>query len=254
MIKKSLIILLTLLLILSFTACGGGSASSSSDPGKHSKFAESIQTIMDNKGTMYNKLTEKMPDEMVWASFDMLGVSIMDLDLAFVAACGTDGAKKGIELAFSMFGLTDVDYKENGTNYTVSAKNSKNVQISYDIQYDKSTDSSKIKYMVDNKEQVYFESVRISGGYGYIYQSKSEDSDSEYYIVKGIVYDTGNGIFATGELSAKLDSIYQNSSVFTTDFVKQGLANTYEVKDGKCYVLYDGKNYEYEAGTGESEE
>lgn len=253
MIKKSLIILLTLLVILSFTACGGGSASSSSDPGKHSKFAESIQTIMDNKATMYNKLSEKMPDEMVWASLDMLGVSIMDLNLAFISACGTDGAKQGIPAAFAIFGLTDVTYSENGTNYTVKAKTSKGVEISYDIQYDKSTDSIKIKYLDGTTEEMYFESVRISGGYGFLYQSNSEE-DGKYYVVKGIIYDTGNGIFATGELSAKLDSIYQNSSVFTTDFVKQGLANTYEVKDGKCFVLYDGKNYEYEAGTGESEE
>ncbi|NMC55606.1 MAG: hypothetical protein GYA50_00030, partial [Eubacteriaceae bacterium] len=87
MIKKSLIILLTLITILSFTACGGGTTGSSSDPGKHSKYAESLQTIMDNKSVMYNRLTEKMPDEMTWASLDMLGVSIMDLNLAFVATC-----------------------------------------------------------------------------------------------------------------------------------------------------------------------
>lgn len=252
MIKKSIIILLTLITILTFTACGTGTAGSSSDPGKHSKYAESLQTIMDNKSVMYNRLTEKMPDEMAWASLDMLGVSIMDLNLAFVATCGTDGAKKGIEAAFAIFGLTDVNYKENGTNYTVTAKTSKNVDISYDIQYDKSTDSIKIKYIEGTTDEMYFESVRISGGYGFIYQSNSDGSNGKYYVVKGIIYDTGNGIFATGDLSAKLDSVYQNSSVFTNDFVKQGLANTYEVKDGKCYVLYDGKNYEYEAGAGES--
>lgn len=253
MVKKSLIIILTLLLLLSFTACGGGSTSSSSDPGKHSKYSESLQTIMDSKGTMYSKLTENMPDEMAWASLDMLGVSLMDLNLAFVAACGTDGAKQGIEMAFSMFGLTDVNYKEDGTNYTVTAKTSENVEISYDIQYDKSSDSIKVKYLEGSTDEMYFESVRINGGYGFLYQSNSDGSNGKYYVVKGIVYDTGDGIFATGDLSAKLDSIYQNSSVFTNDFVKQGLVNTYEVKDGKCYTLYDGKNYEYQAGTGESD-
>jgi len=260
MLKKTVIILMTVILIFSFAACGGGSKTSSGSTDSNSSsgssdskasFSTSMQTLMDNKTKLYNKLSENMPEEMAWAALDMLGISIMDINLAFVLACGTEGAEQGIEAAFKIFGATEVKYTENGTNYKIEAKNSEGEQLNYDIQYDKSTDSMIVTFMDGAAEETIFEAVRIDNGYGFVYDYLN--ADGKHDVVKGMVYDNAEGIFATGTSDSKPESVYKNDSVFNNDFVKQGMTNVYEVKEGKCYVLFDGQNYEYEAGTGEAD-
>lgn len=262
MIKKFSVVLIILILLLPLTACGGSSGSSNdnSSSGNTSNnnissdatFATSLQNILDSKAELYNKLQTNMPEEMAFASMDMLTVSLMDLNLAFVSPCGTDGAKEGLEIAFSMFGLTDVNYTENGTNYQISAKTSEGVDVKYDVQYDKATDSMTVKF-TEESEEVDFDAVRVDGGYGFMYLASTNDGSGSYDIVKGIVYDDGDGIFATGSIAAKAESVYKNSSIFTNEFVKDGMNNYYEAQDGTCNAKYDGESYEYEAGTGETE-
>ncbi len=261
MTKKICIICLLISFLLLLVACGNknaslgnkdSTASNEMNINSDAAFATSLQTILDSKATLYNKLQTNMPNEMAFAAMDMLSVSLMDLNLAFISSCGTDGAKEGMEIAFGMFGITDVNYNENGTNYQITAKTSEGVDVQYDVQYDKATDSMSVRFS-EEAEEVYFDAVRINGGYGFIYFASTNDGNANYDIVKGIIYDDGDGIFATGNIQSKAESVYKNASVFTNEFVIDRMNNYYEVKDGICNVKYDGKIYEYEAGAGKPE-
>ncbi len=261
MTKKTYILCIVIILLFSLVACGGRNISSSNQDNTSSNkvnvnsdatFATSLQAILDLKATLYDKLHINMPEEMAFAAMDMLAVSLMDINLAFLSPCGTNGAEEGIEIAFGIVGMKDVNYTENRMNYQISAKTSEGMDVEYDVQYDRATDSMTVK-ITEESEEVNFDAVRVDGGYGFMYLASTNDGSGSYDIVKGIVYDDGDGIFATGSTVAEAESVYKNASVFTSEFVKDGMNNYYEAQDGICNAKYDGKTYEYEADTGEVE-
>lgn len=255
--KKTIAILLIVLLAACLISCGGGTSTGSSggkgvdDANKATTLSGSLEKIMENKNKMYNKLSEKMPDDMVWASMDMLKVSLMDIQLAFVIPVGGKEAKTTLDLALGMFGYTNVQYSEKGATYQVSATGKDGKVMKYDVEYDKNADSVLVKFYENDKQTALFESVRIKGGYGFVYTQAGENAN-ELDTVKGIAYDTGDGKFTTGILTAAPASIYKQYSAATDAFVAEGMKNSYEVKDGKCHVVYDGKTYDYEAGAAEA--
>ncbi|NLT40734.1 MAG: hypothetical protein GXX89_09810 [Clostridiales bacterium] len=213
-----------------------GSDRSNVVPGAHPQAG--FSNYQTAKGDALTRLTEayESSDELVLAiGFNMLSVSVIDLNLMALSVLGED--PKLAATSLGIFGFTDIDVQVSGDTYRLTYTDSEGVHTELTCEYDAAKDQLKTLMLDDSGRIImFFEYVRNKDTY--ISQYYYTDTDASYLI--RCYFDKDNiAAFGSSTASAQPESIIGGSG-FTEEFVKN--SDFYAIlKDGKLFVYNQGK-------------
>jgi hypothetical protein len=186
-------------------------AGGSSDIDYGANLAESYAAYLEAKNAVIVKITDGLsnnPDAGM-AVLSFLGVGMTDLALLPVSFFGM--GQETMEMGLSMMGATDIQYAENGNNYTVTYSDKENKKFTYSGTYNPAIDALACTVAANGAESTSIYMIAVDGEDGIIGISTtpgkpaaltgSEAADfpkacSEWYSVKGttITGKTSDGL------------------------------------------------------------
>ncbi|HCS75152.1 MAG TPA: hypothetical protein DIW17_14920 [Clostridiales bacterium] len=185
------------------------------DPGSsQSIVAESYCAYMEAKGELTTIISDALSDNpgTELDSLSLLGVILVDLALFPATSFGLGEAAANSALGF--LGVKDVDYKENGNQYSIQYTDDEGMKYELQGVYDKSADSLKLTAITDGKETVVSEYRKSSFGYvAQTYVLDDDDSASIFYLA----ISGKNGAIGISEASSKPSDLTGSESI---DFPK----------------------------------
>lgn len=148
--------------------------------------SDSFTAYNKAKTDMVSRLSDALisNEDTLFVSFKLLGVITIDLTLVPASLFGF--GQEGVASGLSMFGGTNVQYTENGNNYTIKYTDAEGKVISVNGIFDAASNSLITTITEDGVEIVYSEYKKTSFGYIGQYYINSEGSGLIYQIsVKG---------------------------------------------------------------------
>jgi len=213
-------------------AVGGGSAS------------DSYNAYIKAKSDAYDRINKKIEgnSEIGMAALMLMPVTMVDISLIPLTIVSVpEGAA-----ALSVLGMEGINITGGGNEYSITytSKDSEgNKQtINQTCKYDPASDSMQSRLTDGNgKEAMFFEYVKIDGGYASQYYYDS--GDGSFQQITSFFNDTDTVAFGMKTLSSEPASIMGNKSL-GVDFVKDG--ETYFLLQGDKLTIYqDGEAKTY---------
>lgn len=200
------------------------------------KASDSYETYFKAKESAYKRLSEKMEgnDELAMASLSLLPIVMVDLTLIpLTIVSSPEGAA-----ALAILGYAGINVTGSGNDYTITYSSTENDQkktVTQTCKYDPASDSMQSKITDDDgKETMFFEYVKVGGGYASQYYFDNENGT--YMQIKSFFNDTDTVAFGMETASAEPASILGNTSL-TADFVKGG--ESYFILQGDALAVYE---------------
>ena len=240
--KKLAILLLAVCLVFAMTACGprlpinngnndSGSGSETDSNGNGSNassnnWADFYASYTDAMSNAYDSVDNSISEENYMYSMDMLQFMSGDLTLAFTSAFfGADSA--GVEMAFSIFGYTGLDYSQSGDTATMSGTDSDGATFEDVLQYDDSSASALLTCKTNGVVTEIMSICVASDYYAKTYWS------TDYGNVEVVYYTNGNMLMSWDNAPAAAgETLYKNPSLATSDTFGQSMANYLSLVDG----------------------
>lgn len=241
-LKKLMSALLIILLIgLTAAGCGGKSSEASQDsstpsgseeqPGdsadttsdsekQDGSFSTAYTAYLETKSDFVGRIGDGLSESQLTAAMDVLGMSMVELYMAPVAALGMD-EETAKQMMTYLNATGDVDYKADGNHYTMSYKDEKGIETICDGKFDPKKDAAAITMTEGGKETLTFEYTKTS--YGYASQYCIQNEDGTMVVYKGTLYGADGIIGVTSNATAKPDSILGNGDI-SKDFPKDCLS------------------------------
>ncbi len=172
-------------------------AESSNDAGDGANVAESYAAYLEAKNAVIIKITDGLsnsPDAGM-AVLSFLGVGMTDLALLPVSFFGM--GQETMEMGLSMMGATDIQYTENGNNYTVTYSDKENKKFTYSGIYNPAIDALICTVTANGVESTYIEYRKAAFGYIGQYYFLNEDGTTSIYMIAVDGEDGIVGISAT---------------------------------------------------------
>ena len=182
------------------TPVASAAAGVSSGPGSSANLAESYAAYLEAKNAVIVKITDGLsnnPDAGM-AVLSFLGVGMTDLALLPVSFFGM--GQGTMEMGLSMMGATDVQYTENGNNYTVTYSDKENQKFTYSGTYNPAIDALTCTVTVNGAESTYIEYRKAAFGYIGQYYFLNEDGTTSIYM---IAVDGEDGIIGISTFPGK---------------------------------------------------
>lgn len=198
-------------------------AGDSSDTDYSANLAESYAAYLEAKNAVIVKITDGLsnnPDAGM-AVLSFLGVGMTDLALLPVSFFGM--GQETMEMGLSMMGATDIQYTENGNNYTVTYSDKENKKFTYSGTYNPAIDALTCTVTADGVESTYSEYRKTALGYIGQYYFLNEDGTTSIYM---IAVDGEDGIIGISTTPGKPAALTGNE---TADFPK-ACSEWYSVK------------------------
>lgn len=158
-------------------------AGDSSDIDYGANLAESYAAYLEAKNAVIVKITDGLsnnPDTGM-AVLSFLGVGMTDLALLPVSFFGM--GQETMEMGLSMMGATDIQYTENGNNYTVTYSDKENKKFTYSGTYTPAIDALTCTVAADGVESTYSEYRKTSLGYIGQYYFLNDDGSTSIYMI-----------------------------------------------------------------------
>lgn len=220
-------------------------------PGTAGTFSEAYTAFNDFKYIVINRITNSLyeSESGSMAAMELLGLPFLDLLLAPVAMMGMEEASVAAGLAF--LNAADVDYKANGSDYTLSYKDSEGNVWTFAV---KSNIGGKDHVQCTVKEKdadsLYFEYMKTSFGYAAQYYSyATDDSGETLYVISAL--ENYDGIIG---VSTKAGGPITLSETMAPDFPKS-YESWYSVQGDKGEgVNSDGSTFTFTALPPETQE
>lgn len=187
----------------------------SDTPGSPTTASESYGAFIEAKGEVVSILSDALasnPDTAM-DSMSLLGIAMVDMLLLPASSFGL-GQEAAIA-TLGLFGLQDVEYSENGNQYSV--KHTRDDGKKYELQgvYDKAADALKCKAFIDDKHCLTYDYRKTS--FGYIAQIYSVDEDGATVVFK-LTLSGKNGAVGISRESAEPPALTGSETI---DFPKQ---------------------------------
>ena len=145
--------------------------------------AESYAAYLEAKNAVIIKITDGLsnnPDAGM-AVLSFLGVGMTDLALLPVSFFGM--GQETMEMGLSMMGATNIQYTENGNNYTVTYSDKENKEFAYSGTYNPAIDALTCTVTVNGAESTYIEYRKAAFGYIGQYYFLNEDGTTSIYMI-----------------------------------------------------------------------
>ncbi len=158
-------------------------AGDSNDAGDGANVAESYAGYLEAKNAVIVKITDGLsnnPDAGM-AVLSFLGVGMTDLALLPVSFFGM--GQETMEMGLSMMGATDIQYTENGNNYTVTYSDKENKNFTYSGTYNPAADALTCTVTANGAESTYIEYRKTAFGYTGKYYFLNEDGTTSIYMI-----------------------------------------------------------------------
>ena len=158
-------------------------AGGSSDTDNGANLAESYAAYLEAKNAVIVKITDGLsnnPDAGM-AVLSFLGVGMTDLALMPISFFGM--GQETMEMGLSMMGATDIQYTENGNNYTVTYSDKENKKYVYSGKYDPAADALTCTVAANGAESTYSEYRKTTFGYTGQYYFLNEDGTTSIYMI-----------------------------------------------------------------------
>lgn len=165
------------------TPVASAAAGVSSGPGSGANLAESYAAYLEAKNAVIIKITDGLsnsPDAGM-AVLSFLGVGMTDLALLPVSFFGM--GQETMEMGLSMMGATDIQYTENGNNYTVTYSDKENKKFTYSGTYNPAIDALTCTVTENGAESTYSEYRKTTFGYTGQYYLLNEDGTTSIYMI-----------------------------------------------------------------------
>ena len=158
-------------------------AGGSSDTDYGANVAESYAAYLEAKNAVIIKITDGLsnnPDAGM-AVLSFLGIGMTDLALLPVSFFGM--GQETMEMGLSMLGATDIQYAENGNNYTVTYSDKENKKFTYSGTYNPAIDALTCTVTENGAESTYSEYRKTTFGYTGQYYFLNEDGTTSIYMI-----------------------------------------------------------------------
>jgi len=158
-------------------------AGNSSDTDNGANLAESYAAYLEAKNAVIVKITDGLsnnPDAGM-AVLSFLGIGMTDLALLPVSFFGM--GQETMEMGLSMMGATDIQYTENGNNYTVTYSDKENKNFTYSGTYNPAADALTCTVTANGAESTYIEYRKTAFGYTGKYYFLNEDGTTSIYMI-----------------------------------------------------------------------
>ena len=145
--------------------------------------AESYAAYLEAKNAVIIKITDGLsnnPDAGM-AVLSFLGVGMTDLALLPISFFGM--GQETMEMGLSMMGATNIQYTENGNNYTVTYSDKENKEFAYSGTYNPAIDALTCTVTVNGAESTYIEYRKAAFGYIGQYYFLNEDGTTSIYMI-----------------------------------------------------------------------
>jgi hypothetical protein len=175
-------------------------AGNSSDTDNGANLAESYAAYLEAKNAVIIKITDGLsnnPDAGM-AVLSFLGVGMTDLALMPISFFGM--GQETMEMGLSMMGATNIQYAENGNNYTVTYSDKENQKFTYSGTYNPAIDALTCTVTVNGAESTYIEYRKAAFGYIGQYYFLNEDGTTSIYM---IAVDGEDGIIGISTFPGK---------------------------------------------------
>ena len=162
--------------------------------------AESYAAYLEAKNAVIIKITDGLsnnPDAGM-AVLSFLGVGMTDLALLPISFFGM--GQETMEMGLSMMGATNIQYTENGNNYTVTYSDKENKEFAYSGTYNPAIDALTCTVTVNGAESTYIEYRKAAFGYIGQYYFLNEDGTTSIYM---IAVDSEDGIIGISTTPGK---------------------------------------------------
>lgn len=195
--------------------------------------SESFGVYAEVKGAALQRVTDKIADNSdlsLSVGMGMLPVTMVDLSLLPLTVLSVEGAESALE----MFGMTGVEVTHNGNDYSVSYSDSEGNKLVQTCKYDPATDSMQSSTSDGTNETIFFEYVRVGGGYASQYYIRNEDGT--FMTITTFFNDTDTMAYGMTSSATKPASIIGNTSL-TVDFVKND--EVYCILQGDALTVFE---------------
>ena len=158
-------------------------AKNSNDAGSGAKVAESYAAYLEAKNAVIVKITNGLsnnPDAGM-AVLSFLGIGMTDLALLPVSFFGM--GQETMEMGLSMMGATNIQYTENGNNYTVTYSDKENKKFTYSGTYNPAIDALTCTVTENGAGSTYSEYRKTTFGYTGQYYFLNEDGTTSIYMI-----------------------------------------------------------------------
>lgn len=145
--------------------------------------AESYAAYLEAKNAVIIKITDGFsnnPDAGM-AVLSFLGIGMTDLALLPVSFFGM--GQETMEMGLSMMGATNIQYAENGNNYTVTYSDKENKKFTYSGTYNPAIDALTCTVTENGAESTYSEYRKTAFGYTGQYYFLNEDGTTSIYMI-----------------------------------------------------------------------
>ena len=155
---------------------------SGSDTGTY-PVIDSYTAYSDAKTELLSKMMDTLSEnpDTIFTSLELTGVLMLDLAMLPVLyfSVGEFAAKAGL----SFMNASDIEYKEDGNNYTISYKDADGLLWVYEGTYDEASDNLSCKATKDGEDSIFLDFISTKYGYASQYYLIDDDGVASLYIV-----------------------------------------------------------------------
>ncbi|HHX59069.1 MAG TPA: hypothetical protein GX706_04890 [Candidatus Moranbacteria bacterium] len=208
--------------------------------GSPANAAESYGAYIEAKGEVVTTLTDALASNpgTELDSISLLGVVMVDMALLPASSFGLGQVAASTTLGF--LGAEDIEYSENGNEYSVKYRGDEGEQFELQGVYDKAADALKCTSLKDGKESLISEYRKTS--FGYVAQIYSINEDGSSYLYQ-LAISGKDGAVGISEASAAPSALTGSETI---DFPKQ-CTEWYAIKgDAFTGVTSDGRELSFE--------
>ncbi len=197
--------------------------------------SSSYSAYITVKGNAYDRINKKLEaNEELYMSVGMSLFTVSMVDLALIPLTVVS-LGEGSEAALEMLGMTDAKITNNGNDYSLTYSDPENGSVTMTCKYDPATDSVQSTLAdATGKEAMFFEYVRIGGGYASQYYM--DNGDGTFTLVTSFINETDTAAFGIQSADAQPASIFGNTSL-NKDFVVNDEA--YFILEGDSLTLLE---------------
>lgn len=195
--------------------------------------SESFAAYSEIKAAALQRITDKIGDDSelgMTVGLGMLPLTLVDLSLLPLTVMSIQGGESALE----MFGMSGAVVTRNGNDYSVSYSDEDGNKFVQTCKYDPARDSMQSSLSDGTNEVLFFEYVRIGGGYAAQYYVANEDGT--FMTITAFFNDTDIMAYGMTSSAAKPASILGNTSL-TVDFVKND--ESYCILQGDALTVFE---------------
>lgn len=243
--KKIVLISIALFLVISLTSCAitknesisqtnsnpsnssptnsapNNSTPTNSTPDDESEETSTGNTITDAyiayieaKSELSTVLTEALSSNSGTELESLSLLSVAMIDLAILPASFMGLGQEAAEAGLNFIGAADVQYSENGNQYTISYKTDEGDEIVFTGEYDDTSDSFSCEVVTNDQDGVSYEYRKTS--FGYVGQIYSFEGDTVTETIQIVIHENG-GVIGLSSEDVKPNNLTGNE---TKDFPK----------------------------------